>query len=282
MSVANFIPEIWATGILKERDKVMVAAKHCTTEYEGEIKKKGDSVTILTVGDVASYDYTRNADINAPDQLADEAQTLVIDQAKYCHVAIDDVDKAQAANGGVLMTEGQRKLGIKMADDVDSYIFNLYTKIAAGQTIDGYTAAVTSANVITYLANIRQKFKEANVPNSETIHLEVAPAIYTKFVLARIARDTDNSKVIDNGEVAKKLYGIEISESNNIALNATHYKCLARTKGAVAYASQLTETIGYKPERRFGDAIKSLQVWGAKIIRPKEIFLFDALPGAEA
>jgi hypothetical protein len=35
MSVNNFFPEIWATGILKERDKVMIAAKHCTMEYEG-------------------------------------------------------------------------------------------------------------------------------------------------------------------------------------------------------------------------------------------------------
>ena len=280
MSVNNFFPEIWATGILKERDKVMVAAKHCTTEYEGQIKQKGDRVKILTVGDVVSYDYTRNADINAPDQLNDEAQWLDIDQAKYCHIAIDDIDKTQANEG--LMTEGQRKLGIKMADDVDSFIFGLYSQIAAGQTLDGYTAPVTSANVITYLANIRQRFKEANVPNGETIYLEVAPAIYTKFVLARIAKDTDNSKTIDMGEVAKKLYGIEIHESNNIALASTKYKCLARTKGAVAYASQLTETVGYRPERRFGDAVKSLQVWGAKIIRPKELILFDAIPGTEA
>jgi hypothetical protein len=36
MSVANFFPEIWATGILKERDKVMVAASHCNRDYEGK------------------------------------------------------------------------------------------------------------------------------------------------------------------------------------------------------------------------------------------------------
>lgn len=279
MSVQNFFPEIWATGILKERDKVMVAAKHCTREYEGEIKQKGDRVKILTVGDVASYDYTRNADINAPDQLSDEAQWLDIDQAKYCHVAIDDIDKTQANEK--LMTEAQRKLGIKMADDVDSYIFGLYTKIAEAQTIDGYTAPVTSANVINYLATIRQKFKEANVPNTETIYLEVAPAIYTKFVLARIAKETMNTGVLESGET-KKLYDIEIVESNNVVLADGKYKCLARTKAGIAYASQLTETVAYRPERRFGDAVKSLQVWGAKIIRPKEVFLFDALPGAEA
>ena len=245
-----------------------------------QIKEKGDRVKILTVGDVTSYNYVRNADINAPDQLTDEAQWLDIDQAKYCNIGIDDVDKAQAANGSALMKEGQRKLGMKMADDVDSYIFGLYTKIVAGQTIDG-TAGVTSANVFNFLASIRTKFKQANVPNSETIYLEVAPAIYEKFVIARIARDTDNSKTIDSGEVAKRLYGIEISESNNIVLSVDIYKCLARTKAGISYASQLTETVGYKPEKRFGDAIKSLQVWGAKIVRPKEVFLFNAKAGAE-
>lgn len=280
MGVTNFFPEIWATGILKERDKVMIAAKHCTKEYEGLIKQRGDRVKILTVGDVTSYAYTRNADINAPDQLNDEAQWLDIDQAKYCHVALDDVDKVQANEA--LMAEAQRKLGIKMADDVDQFIFGLHSQIAAGQTIDAYTVNITSANVINHLATIRQKFKEANVPNSETIYLEVAPAIYTKFVLARIAKDTDNSSTIDQGEVAKRLYGIEIHESNNIVLSSSRYKCLARTKAAIAYASQLTETVAYRPERRFGDAIKSLQVWGAKIIRPKELFLFDAQPGAES
>ena len=280
MSVANFFPEIWATGILKERDMVMVAANHCNRDYEGQIKEKGDRVKILTVGDVASYDYVRNADLNPPDQLTDEAQWLDIDQAKYCHIGIDDVDKAQAANGSALMKEGQRKLGIKMADDVDSYIFGLYTLIAAGQTIDG-TAGITSANVFNFLAAIRTKFKQANVPNSETIYLEVAPAIYEKFVIARIAQDTDNSKTITSGEVAKRLYGIEISESNNIVLATDIYKCFARTKAGISYASQLTETVGYKPEKRFGDAIKALQVFGAKIVRPKEVFLFDAKPGAE-
>jgi hypothetical protein len=281
MGVANFFPEIWATGILKERDKVMVAAKHCNRDYEGEIKEKGDRVKILTIGDVVSYNYTRNADINAPDQLTDEDQWLDIDQGKYSHVAIDDVDKAQAANGSVLMKEAQRKLGIKMADDIDQYIFGLYNQIAAGQTVDGFTAPVTSANVINYLATIRQKFKEANVPEGETIYLEVSPAIYTKFVLARIAKETDNTKVLESGDVAS-LYGIVISESNNVVLNATKFKCLARTKAGISYASQLTETVAYRPERRFGDAIKTLQVWGAKIVRPKEVFLFDALPGTEA
>jgi hypothetical protein len=279
MGVANFFPEIWAAGILKEREKLMVAAKHCNRDYEGEIKQKGDRVKILTIGDVASYDYTRNADINAPDQLTDEAQWLDIDMAKYCHVAIDDIDQTQANEK--LMTEAQRQIALRMADDIDQDIFGLYTQISAAQTIDGYTVDVTSANVINYLATIRQKFKEANVPNSETIYLEVSPAVYTKFVLARIARETMNTNVLNTGET-KRLYDIEIVESNNVVYTGGKHKCFARTKAAISFASQLTETVAYRPEKRFGDAVKSLQVWGKKIVRPKELFLFDVELGAEA
>jgi hypothetical protein len=277
MSVQNFIPEIWATGVLKERDKVMIAAKHCNTDYEGQIKQKGDRVKILTVGDVQSYDYTKNADINAPDQLNDESQWLDIDQAKYCHVAIDDIDKAQANEK--LMNEGQRKLGLRMADDVDKYIFGLYGQ--AGQTVDGYTTPVTSANIINFLATLDQKMREANVPEGETRYLEVSPAIYAKLILARIGKETMNTKVIDGAEVPT-IYGFAVFTSNNIPVVSNKHKCLVRTKGAISYASQIVETTAYRPERRFGDAIKSLQAWGAKVIRPKELILFDATPGAES
>ncbi len=277
MSTQNFIPEIWATGILKERDRVMVAAKNCNRDYEGEIKKRGDRVKILTVGKVSSHDYIKGENINDPEELSDEAQWLDIDQAKYVNVGIDDVDKAQANEK--LMTEGQRQIGLRMADDVDTYIYSLYGQ--AGNVIDGHTTPVTSANVINFLAEIRQKFKEADVPKSEVIYLEVSPAIYTKFVLARIAKETQNTKVINNGETPL-LYGIQIEESNNIAFTDGRHKCFARTKAAISYASQVTETVAYRPEKRFADAIKSLQVWGAKVVRPKEFMVFDAQPGEEA
>ena len=278
MSVSNFIPEIWSTGILKERDKVMLAAKHCNSDYSGEIKKMGDRVKILTIGDVTSYDYAKNADINAPDALTDESQWLDINMAKYCHVAIDDVDQAQANQK--LMTEAQRKLGIRMADDVDQNIFAEY--VNAGVIVDAYTVAVTSANIITYLAKINQSFQEANVPEGERKFLEVTPAVYNKMILARIGKETMNTKVIDGANVPV-LYGFEIYVSNNIPIvGGTRHKCLARTMGAISYASQITENVAYKPEKRFGDAMKSLQCWGVKTVRPKELILFDCTLGAEA
>jgi hypothetical protein len=37
---------------------------------------------------------------------------------------------------------------------------------------------------------------------------------------------------------------------------------------AWSFAQQVTEVIAYTPEKRFGDALKGLVVYGAKVVRP--------------
>lgn len=275
MSVKNFIPQLWAAGILKERDKVMIGAKHCNTDYEGQIREKGDKVKIVTVGTVSTYAYTKNTDINDPDIPADASQWLDIDQAKYAHVYLDDVDKVQSSEN--VMTEYRRQMGIAMADDVDTFIFGKYTD--AGYTITN--ASVTTANILSIIATAAEYFKTVNVPDGMTKYLEVSPYISTKMILAKIVRDTDNSKILENGYLGK-LLGFDIYESNNIVKNGSAYECIARTKAAVSYASQLTETKAYEPQKRFGEAVKSLQVWGGKVVRPKELLRITLTPAAES
>lgn len=275
MSTNNFIPELWAGGILKERNRVLIAEKHCNTDYEGQIKQAGDRVKILQIAPVVSRAYVRNADIATPDQLTDADQYLDIDQGKYINVAIDDVDAAQASEK--LKPEAERQIGLKMASDIDVDIFSLYSQ--AGVTLNGN--AVTSANIMQYLAAAMQALQEADVPDGERKFLEVSPAIYNKLVNSRIAKETMNTKTIDGGTV-ETLYGFEISMSNNIAKTGLTSYCLARTKAAISYASQLTEIVPYKPEKRFGDGIKSLQVWGKKVIRPRELICLQLAIGQES
>jgi len=272
---ANFIPQIWAAGILKERDKLLIGVNHCTTEYEGQIKEQGDRVKIITVGTVNSYDYTKGTDINAPETPADADQWLVIDQAKYANVGMEDLDKVQANQN--LMTEYKRQMGIKLANDLDNFVFGKYTD--AGKTFTN--ASVTTANIFSAIAEIAEYFKTVNVPEGIEKYLEVSPAIATKIILAKILRDTDNSKMIETGFLGKIL-GFKVYESNNIVKNTNAYECLARTKAAVAFAEQLTKTEAYRPEKRFSDAVKSLQVWGGKVIRPKELVRATFTPAAES
>jgi len=275
MGAKNFIPALWAEDVLKERDKVLVGVKHCNTDYEGEIRKVGDRVKILTVGPVQSYDYTRNENINDPDIGTSADQWLVIDQAKYCHIYFDDLDAAQAKKG--FWEEQKRQMGIRLADDLDTFVFNKYTD--AGKQI--VNSNVTTANIFSIIAEAAEWFKKVNVPAGVTKYLEVSPAIATKIILAKIIRKTDNDRLIETGYLGNIL-GFDVYESNNIAMNGNAYECLARTKAAISFASQLTETEAYRPEKRFGDAVKSLQVWGGKVVRPKELVRLTLTPAAES
>ena len=54
--------------------------------------------------------------------------------------------------------------------------------------------------------------------------------------------------------------------------NGAHYNIL-RTDKAIAFAEQIDKVEHYRPEDAFTDAVKGLYVFGAKIIRPKEIYV---------
>ena len=95
MSVANFIPTIWSARLLAHLDKAHVYAAQVNRDYEGEIKNYGDTVKINQIGDVTIKDYTKGKDIDDPEELSGDQNTLTIDQAKYFNFSIDDVDAAQ-------------------------------------------------------------------------------------------------------------------------------------------------------------------------------------------
>ncbi len=51
---------------------------------------------------------------------------------------------------------------------------------------------------------------------------------------------------------------------------------MIRTKKAIAAASGIEQTEAFRPETLFSDAIKGLHCYGAKVIRPKELYVILA------
>ncbi|MEO7672857.1 MAG: P22 coat protein - protein 5 domain protein, partial [Pyrinomonadaceae bacterium] len=74
--------------------------------------------------------------------------------------------------------------------------------------------------------------------------------------------------VLANGEVGEAA-GFRILKSNNVPnTTATKYKIIAGHSIATAYVEQIVDLQTYQPEKRFGDAVKGLRVYGAKVVRP--------------
>ncbi len=274
MSLNNFIPTVWSEALFKELDKSYCGVKLCNREYEGLIKAAGDTVKINGIGAVTVASYTKNSDIAAPETLTDNQRTLTITEQKYFNFQIDDVDKAQQKPK--VMQAAMKEAADALADTADQYVYTLTHAEMATIT----NAAVTSANIVSILSDLRKRFRKNNVKDGDTIYLEVSPDIEEKLVLAKILRDTDNSKALARGYLGSFM-GFEIYTSNNIPISTNVSTCQARTKRAVTFAEQINDVEAYRPEKRFADAVKGLHVYGGKIIYPKEIIRLALTPAAE-
>jgi hypothetical protein len=58
----------------------------------GRFPRPGDTVHIGGIGAITVKAYTKNTDIDAPQDLSEEQDTLTISEADYFNFAVDDVD----------------------------------------------------------------------------------------------------------------------------------------------------------------------------------------------
>lgn len=123
MAYANFIPSVWNEGINRELERLCVFVEDCNRQYEGSVKKKGESVTILGVGKPTIKSLAkanRNNDIDAPEEIEDTSVIMYINQIRYFNYMVGDIDKAQAVNGVMDALEQETSEGL--ADEVDKYV----------------------------------------------------------------------------------------------------------------------------------------------------------------
>ena len=278
MSYQNFIPTVWNEQIDRELERLCVFAEDCNRKYEGKVKDKGESVKILGVGkptirSIAKAD--RNNDIEAAETIEDTSIIMVIDQIRYFNYKVGDIDKAQAVGG--VMDALQEETSEGLANEVDTYIANLAKE---KQAVKLYTTAkkvvVTKKeadgerNVLRVLDDAAKVLYKNDVKTSTPIIATVDVDFYMAFREAYGDKDTDNSKILKNGKVA--MYGnITIKMSNNVAKDGDTSLIQVKTKRAIAYAKPLTHTEPYRPENGFADAVKGFILFGAKIVRPKEM-----------
>lgn len=268
----NFIPTVWAARLLVALDKALVYAQTgvVNRDYEGEIKDSGDTVKIASIGDVTVGNYTRNTDINTPEILTDAEQTLIIDQSKYFNFYVDQIDKAQQ-NVNV-MDEAMRRAAYGLRDVQDQFIAANHVNVPAANLIgsDAVPITPTNANSYEYLVDLGVLLDQANIPTEGRFCI-VPPWFHgrllkdSRFVSAGTQK-TDST--LANGMVGEAA-GFRILKSNNVPNTAsTKYKILAGHSMAFSFAMQVTSLETFKPEKRFGDAVKGLNVYGGKLLRP--------------
>ena len=278
MALTTFIPELWNARLLNALDKAHVFAGLVNRDYEGEIKKQGDTVHINTIGEVTIGTYTKDTDFSSgPQALTATDSTLVINQAKYFHFAVADMDTAQAA--GDIMGKAMQRAAYGLADAADKYLADQLAAAittANGNQVGTTAVALTKENVYENIVKMKTILDKANVPTTGR-WLVVPPEMVALILQDDRFVKTGGTKAEDtlaNGWVARAV-GFDIYESNNCnsttASSTTTYTVTAGDEGACTYAEQISDTEAYRPEKRFADAVKGLHLYGAKVVDPKRL-----------
>lgn len=285
MAYANLQPTIFASEILRDLERKLIFVDGCDRKYEGEVKKQGDMVKIPALGRPTITTVTlanKNNDLPDAETLESSSVWLPIDQINVFNYIIGDIDQQFAIPG---IKEEYRRITVEeLKNSVDSYVAKFaqspdIVSVNSSAVIPLSDSSKTAAegNILKQIDLGIQKLWEKDVPFDEELELILTPRAYMILKQAVILSDTNNSALLTNGRVGK--YGnVWVKVSNNVATSSNAGLidlCMLRTKGAISFVNPLLEIEAYRPEKKMGDALKGLNLYGGKIVRPKEIAILN-------
>lgn len=268
MAFDNFKQTFWSKHIERELERKTILAEFTNQKHQGEVKF-GNQVKILGVGKPTIGTYAGTT-IGAPEKVEDSSVMMLIDQRPFFNIGVDDVDKMQSVPGYMeaVLDEGAKGLAL----NVDSYIAGL--AVSAG-TLSASTQINSAATAKTAIDTGILALRENNVAIDDDVVMELSPFVYQWLKDKYIELDTANSEMMKKGIVG--FYdNVRVRVSNNLYNDGTDCYCMIRTKNAIAYAKQGEITEPYRPHDLFEDAVKSMIVFGAKVVRPKELYVIKA------
>ena len=286
-----FLPKVYSKQVLNFFRKASVAEAITNTDYAGEIANFGDSVRIIKEPEITVDQYERGGTVSAT-KLTDSEVTLVVDianafkfivddiETQMSHVNFRDVATSSAAYAlrdafdagviismfsGVSSSSPDHVMGSDNATDLASGTFD-----GTGNLDIGFGS--NEHDPIDVMAKMARLLDEQNVPEEGRWFL-ASPDFYE--VLAQSASKllsvdyNAGQGSIRNGLVSSgKLRGFNMYKTNNIAdtSNAAG-KCIAGHISSTATAQTITSTEVLRDPDSFGDIVRGLHVYGAKVLR---------------
>ena len=290
-----FLPKVYSKQVLNFFRKASVAEAITNTDYAGEIASFGDTVRIIKEPEITVDQYERGQAITAT-KLTDQEVTLIIDIANAFKFIVDDIETnmshvnfrdvatssaayalRDAFDSGVIATmfsgvsasSPNHVLGSDNATDLAAGTFD-----GTGNLDIGFDSS--EHDPIDVLGHMARLLDEQNVPEEGRWFL-ASPDFYE--VLA-----SSSSKLLSvdynagqgsirNGLVSSGLLrGFNMYKSNNIAATSNAAgKCLAGHISSTATAQTITNTEVLRDPDSFGDIVRGLHVYGAKVLRSEAL-----------
>jgi hypothetical protein len=280
----NFIPEIWSGKLIENFYDATVLAAISNTNYEGEIRRMGDTVNIRTTPEITIKTYVKGQTLSVENPDKPKIQ-LVIDKGEYFACIEDDVDKVQSDVN--LMDTWSKDASERMKIKIDQRVLtdilpgisSLNKGASAGRisgNIDlgttGSPVAVTKTNVLEYIVDIGTVLDEANAPEGD--RFIVIPAKMAGLIKKSDLKDAsltgDSVSVLRNGRLGM-IDRFTVYMSHNLNNASGKFSIIAGHKMGFTFASQMTEMESIRAESTFGNIIRGLQVYGYQVVKPEAL-----------
>lgn len=260
----NFVPEILSKKLGKNLDKSAVMMQVVNRNYEGEIREKGNSVDIVTPGDIAVRKW---AGVVQTDKPASTIQNFPVDQADYFSFEVSKLEEAQSQEDLIGIYSKRASKAIEL--NRDSYVLSLVANADSSNVIS--TSVITKDNFYSKVVAARTCLGNNNALNQGENcwmvidhNLEALALQAPEFIQAnKLGEDTLTKGAI--GRIA----GMDILVCTNFAAVAGTYNIMFGTNDAITYASQVVDM--EKNKKDFKTTVQGLYVYGAKVVLPKAL-----------
>lgn len=284
----TYIPTLYSTLLLVEFYKATVFGAIANTDYEGEIQKYGDTLTIRTLPEIVSRAYTKGQDLQY-DNPEPSSLDLLIDKGYYWAVTINALDKKQSDIDYVQKwaTHASTLQKIQIDGEILSQIYSDAATANSGATagaisgdinlgVSGTPLALTKENILDKIVECGVVLDEQNAPDEN--RWMVLPAWACGNLKSSDLKDAsltgDGKSVLRNGRIGM-IDRFEIFMSNNLTNTTDGAYTVANAvfgqKHALAFASQMTSTETLTNPKDFGQLMRSLQAYGYKVTKPEAL-----------
>lgn len=311
----TFIPQVWSAKLNAKFYAATVYGDITNNDWQGDISGMGDKVTINLAPTLSVEKYTAGGGLTyeAPTPSTIE---LLIDQGRYFAFQLNDVLAYQAKPDLMDMFANDAAEQMKIAIDSTVLYNTFSQAAAAnkGATAgassssynlgtDASPVSLTSGNVVQKVLELASVLDEQNVPESDRFLLidPATRALLFQSELAKAYSTGDSTSPVRNGKIGtidrftvyvtnqlpKGAAGTAtdwvaaVNQADETAVTTTgtvakRKAIVAGHKSAITFASQITKMETVRNPNDFGDYIRSLNVFGYKVVKPEALALLTA------
>lgn len=306
----SFIPTLWSGKLLAKFYQNTMLSEIMNTDYEGELKNKGDTIRIRTAPSITINDYAGAGSTLTTETPTPIFQDMQVDKAKYFSVQTNDVLAQQADMDlmNLFTEDAAKQLKINIEDEV---FFNSFVtegpdadnegttagEISAAYNLGSKTAPIneaTASNVLDCILRMSSVLDEQNVPEDGR-WLIISPRERNLLMQSNLAQayfTGDQSSVIRTGKIGMldrftvyvsnllpkgttdkaMVAGLSAVASGGTDTGAKPRRAMvAGTNHACSFAMTISKTEPLRNQTDFGDIVRGLAVYGRKVVKPEAL-----------